>query len=65
MDCNGTIVGQLARDFEAVSGMRCEFAKVLAVVSWDRERSEPEYQKGIHYDSWEVVVPELVFQPDT
>ena len=65
LDCNGTVVGQLARDFEGIAGMRCAFAKVLAVVSWDRERSEPEYQKGIRCDSWEVVVPELVFEPDT
>ena len=42
--------------------MRCAFAKVLAVVSWDRQRSEPEYQKAIRCDSWEVVVPELVFE---
>ena len=65
LDCNGTVVGQLARDFEGIAGMRCAFAKVLAVVAWDRERSEPEYQKGIRCDSWEVVVPEVVFEPDT
>ena len=64
-DCNGAVVGQLARDFEGIAGMRCAFAKVLAIVSWDRERSEPECQKGIRCDSWEVVVPELVFEPDT
>ncbi len=65
LDCNGTVVGQMARDFEGIGGMRCAFAKVLAVVSWDRDRSEPEYRKGIRCDSWEVVVPELVFEPDT
>ena len=65
LDCNGTVVGQLARDFEGISSMRCVFAKVLAVVAWDRERSELEYQKGIRCDSWEVVVPEVVFEPDS
>ena len=64
LDCNGTVVGQLARDFEGISSMRCAFAQVLAVVAWDREHSEPEFQKGIRCDSWEVVVPELLFVPD-
>ena len=65
LDCNGTVVGQIARDFEGVAGMRCTFANVLAVVSWDRDRSEAEYQKGIRCDSWEVVVPEMVFEPNS
>ena len=43
--------------------MRCTFATVLAVVSWDRERSEPQYLSGLQCDAWEVVVPELVFEP--
>ena len=42
--------------------MRCAFAKVLAVVSWNREPSETEYQTGIRCDSWDVVVPELVIE---
>ena len=44
-------------------GVRCTFATVLAVVTWDRERSEPQYLSGLQCDAWEVVVPELVFEP--
>ena len=65
LDCNGIVVGQLASGFEGIAEMKCSFAKVLAVVSWDREHSEPEYQKVIRCDSWEVVVPELVFEPNS
>ena len=65
LDSHGVVVGQLASGFEGMGDLRCSFATVLAVVSWDRERSEPEYRKGIHCDSWEVVVPELVFEPDS
>ena len=61
--CGGTVVGQLAGGFEAPAGMRCAFATVLAIATWDRERSEPEYRGGIRCNSWEVVVPELVFEP--
>ena len=65
LDCNGTVVGQLARDFEGIARMRCAFANVWAIVSWDRERSEPEYQKGMRCDPWEAAVPELVFEPNS
>ncbi len=64
LDRHGTVVGQLASGFEGIWGMRCVSATVLAVVSWDCERSDLEYRKGMQCDSWEVVVPELVFEPD-
>ena len=64
LDQGGTVVGQLARNFEPPRNMRCEFATVMAIVRWDRERSEPQFQANLRADSWEVVVPELVFQPD-
>ena len=63
LDRSGTMVGQLAGGFQAPDGMRCTFATAMAVVRWDRERSEPQYQDGLQCDSWEVVVPELVFEP--
>ena len=65
VDLNGTVVGQLAGDFEGPPGMRCAFALVSAIVVWDRQYSEPQYQQRLGCDSWEVVVPELVFEPDS
>ena len=65
LDRSGTVVGQLAGSFEAPDGMRCTFATVLAIVTWDRERSEPEYKDRLRCDDWEVVVPELVFEPES
>ena len=63
LDRNRTVVGQLAGSFEAPAGIHCTFATVLAVVTWDRERSEPRYRDRLQLDYWEVVVPELVFEP--
>ncbi|MCY4448939.1 MAG: RecQ family ATP-dependent DNA helicase [Chloroflexi bacterium] len=63
-DSNGTVVGQLARSFDVPRGMRCVFATVMAVATWDRERSEPKYRDGLACDAWEVVIPELAFEPD-
>ena len=62
-DHHGTVVGQLARSFDPPPGMRCVFATVMAVATWDRERSEPEYHDGLACDAWEVIIPELVFEP--
>ena len=36
LDRNGTVVGQLAGNFEVPDGMRCATASVLAVVVWTR-----------------------------
>ena len=64
LDGNGTIVGQLASSFAPPDDMRCAFATVLAVVAWDKEKSEPEFQDGLRCEKWEIVVPELVFEPE-
>ena len=62
---SGTVVGQLAGGFETRVGMRCMFATVLAIATWDHECSEPQFRDRLHCDTWEVVVPELVFEPDS
>ena len=65
LDSNSTVVGQLASGFEPPTGLRCTFATVMAIATWDKERSELEFQSGLRCDTWEVVVPELVFEPET
>ena len=62
-DGAGRVVGRLAGSFEPPTGMRCRAASVLAVVGWSREASELEYRDAMRCDTWEVVVPELVFEP--
>ena len=63
LDETGTVVGHLATSFRPPDGMRCRESTVLAVVGWSREASEPQYRDTIKCDAWEVVVPELVFEP--
>ena len=63
LDGNGTMVGRLAGNFEPPAGMRLHSAKVLAIAEWSREKSEQEYQANLRRDDWEVVIPELVFEP--
>ena len=63
LDRAGTQVGRLASGFEPPRGTRCSSAKVLAVVGWSRELSDPKYHPSIQRETWEVVMPELVFEP--
>ena len=65
LDLNGTQVGALARSYQPPEGMYPAYATVLAIATWDRESSDPEYQPILRCDSWEVVLPELVFEPSS
>ena len=63
-DSSGVQVGMLSRWFEAPSDMRCVEARVSAIATWSSEHSEAQYKQELKCDHWEVVVPELVFEPD-
>ena len=63
-DQSATVVGRLAKGFEPPPGTRCSSASVLAIIAWSREASDPEYQDWMICDTWEVVMPELVFEPE-
>ena len=63
-DHAGNIVGRFAKGFRPPSGMRCRSITVLAIVAWSREASEPQYQQSLKCDTWEVVVPEMEFEPE-
>ena len=64
LDRAGMVVGRLARSFKPPAGTRCRVGTVLAIVEWSRKASDPQYQDRVKCDRWEVVVPELVFEPD-
>ena len=64
LDRAGTLVGRLAKSFKPPMGTRCRAAEVFAVVQWSREASDPKYRDTVRSETWEVVVPELVFEPD-
>ncbi|WP_031404659.1 RecQ family ATP-dependent DNA helicase [Thiomonas sp. FB-Cd] len=63
IDRHGNRVGKLARAYLAHPGHQCVHATVRAVVRWTAEDSEPEYRSRLRVDAWEVIVPELVFEP--
>ena len=64
LDRDGTTVGHLAKRFKPPSGTRCRAAEVLGIVGRSREDSQLEYRDQVKCETWEVVVPQLVFEPD-
>ena len=63
LDETGTVVGHLAKSFRPPDGLRCRESTVFAVVGWNRDDADPKFRDAIECNSWEVVVPELVFEP--
>ena len=64
LDQSGASVARLAKDFRFPAGMRLRSAEVRAIVAWSRELSEPKYRDRARCESWEVVVPRLVLEPE-
>ena len=64
VDQAGRTVGRLAKEFRPPPGTRCQSGTVLAIATWRREFSQPQYQPWIKCDTWEVVLPELRFVPN-
>lgn len=58
----GSVVGRMAKNFEPPSGMKCRSASVHAVIRWSKALSKPEYRDRLKCESWEVVIPELIFE---
>ncbi|WP_322401168.1 RecQ family ATP-dependent DNA helicase [Massilia luteola] len=62
-DMDGRVIGRLARAFAPPAGMRCVDARVHAIIVRRKQDCEPGFQALLCCDQWEVVLPELVFEP--
>ncbi len=61
-DSLGRAVGHLAKAWQAPSGMDCIETRVWAILRRTKAPTAEEYLAQVQSDSWEVVLPELVFQ---
>ena len=57
---DGITVGRLAQSFAVPEVAHGVSATTLAIVAWDKTKSEGRYQDRMHCDCWEVVIPEIV-----
>ncbi len=64
LDPSGNLVGLLAEKFIPTAGMKCTAATVLAITTRTRQASPEKYHANIRCEDWEVVVPELIFEPN-
>jgi ATP-dependent DNA helicase RecQ len=62
-DSDQQVVGRLAQAFKPPEDMRCISAKVGSVFVRTAEDSNAEYRDRLQAERWEVLVPELVYEP--
>ncbi len=62
-DRSGTVVGRLSSRFDWPANMKFRSGSVYAMVTRDQDASDPEYLPFIRSKTWEIVVPELIFEP--
>lgn len=63
MDANNQLVGKMAESFQPRNGMGIKSARVFAIVGWSKEFSKPEFQSKLQSENWEVVLPEIIYEP--
>lgn len=61
-DVGGMVVGRMAKRFEIPPGFHCTGAKVAAVIVRRKSETSAQYLEWVKCDSWEVVIPDLVFE---
>jgi ATP-dependent DNA helicase RecQ len=64
LDASGCVVGRMAQAFTAPAGMRCIAARVHALLVRRRDDADAAYQASLRCEEWELVLPELVFEPE-
>ena len=61
---DGTPIGRLARTFKPPPNARLRSATVMAIATWNKDISPREHRRGLKIDQWEVIIPQLIFEPD-
>lgn len=64
-DVDGVTVSRLAKSCELPEHLNLVSARVNAIVSRRKEDSDEEFRERLRCDSWEIVLPELVFGAKT
>ena len=57
-------MGRLSQNFRVPGAGGRVTATVLAEAARDRGRSDPEYLPNLRAERWEVVIPEIIVEPE-
>ena len=61
-DRKGRSLGRMAGSFEPPTGTTFISGEIAAILRWKKEYGDEDFHHTLRRDSWEVVVPELVFE---
>jgi hypothetical protein len=61
-DASGRSLGRMAKSFAAPAGARFLRGEVAAILRWHKDDSDESYHHMLKRETWEVVIPELVFE---
>ncbi|MEP1574689.1 RecQ family ATP-dependent DNA helicase [Roseibium album] len=61
-DANGDSMGRMAKSFALPDNTRFARAEIAAILEWRKEYADEAYHHTLHQDTWEVVVPEIIFE---
>jgi ATP-dependent DNA helicase RecQ len=60
-NAQGQALGRMAKSWSPPEGLRFLRGEVGAIVRWRKSDNQEEYRVHLHRDSWEAIIPELVF----
>ncbi len=63
IDADGRLLGRMANTWQPPLGNVFEKGQVGAIVNWRKVDNKEEFHAALSRDSWETVLPELVFRP--
>lgn len=63
VDAGGRVVGRMAHAWKHPEGHIFDTGQVGAIVHWRKVDNKEEFHATLRRDSWETILPELVFRP--
>ena len=61
-DAKGRVLGRMSKSFVPPSGTRFARGEIAAILHWRKEDGDEAFHHTLRRVSWEVVLPELVFE---
>ncbi|MDM7933742.1 RecQ family ATP-dependent DNA helicase [Tabrizicola sp.] len=63
VDAGGRLLGRMANAWQHPEGYVFDTGQVGAIVNWRKVDNKEEFHGSLRRDSWETILPELVFRP--
>lgn len=61
-DHRGRALGRMSKAFEPPNGLNFVSGEIAAIIQWRKDDADEKFHHLLKRDTWEVVVPELVFE---